>query len=568
MRLATPGGRIDRSIRGVLPVPALPVVVLLVVALWLATALPASAHASLLGADPPDGAHLEVAPSAVTLRFDEPVGLLDDALRVFDAEAVRVDTGVLDRTDERTVAVGLPSDLPDGGYVVSYRVRSVDSHPVRGVLRFTVGDAVAIDDERLADLDLGPGSDLGVEHTARFLRGVVSLLALLAAGMALLAPVLAPTDAEQRRVRRTLVALAGAAAGVTLLALVAQSAALAGVPLGGVLVPERLRDGLTTSAGLGAVVRAVAFGLLAATAVRGWPAGWWSRLAVLLALVGVGSFALDGHQRSVAPVTLSMAADVVHLTAAAVWLGGLALLAGLLRGHRQDQDPVGAAHAIRRFGDLALLAVLAVAVSGTVMAVVLLGEAAALTTTTYGRLLLTKVGVVAVVLAVAGVNRRWLVPRVVASPGPAAWRSLRRTVSVEVALLTVVALLTGVLVTEPAPAAGGGNSEPVAVSLPLTDDLEVDLVVEPARGGARTIHAYVVDRTGQPSSEVEDLRLEFTFVPEGIGPLRLTPMPAGTGHWLAATDELTFAGAWQVRVVAGLDRFTELSVDTVIEVDP
>lgn len=545
---------------------ALPLVALLMLGLWLVTALPAWAHASLVRADPPDGAHLEVAPPAVTLRFDEPVGLLDDALRVFDAAAVRVDTGLLDRDDERIVAVGLPADLPDGGYVVSYRVRSVDSHPVGGVLRFTVGEGAAIDDDRLAEFDLD--ADAGVEATARFLRGVVSLLALLAGGVALLTPVLARGEDEQRRVRRALVLLAGAAAGATVLALVAQTAALAGVSVAAALRPGRLGEGLATSAGLGAIVRTVAFGLLAASAVRGRPAGWWSRLAVLLALVGLASFALDGHQRSVAPVALSMAADVVHTTAAAVWLGGLGLVSGLLRGHRHLDDPSGAAHTVRRFGDLAALAVLAVAVSGTSMALVLLGEVAALTATTYGRLLLAKVGVVAVVLAVAGVNRRWLVPRVVAAPAPAAWRGLRRTVGAEVVLLAGVALLTGLLVTQPAPAAGGGGPEPVAVTLELTDELDLDLVVDPPRSGAHTIHAYVLDRTGQPSSEVEDLRLELTFVPEGIGPLRLSPMPAGTGHWLAATDELTFAGTWEVRVVVGLDRFTEISVDTVIEVTP
>ena len=74
--------------------------------------------------------------AAVRLAFNEPVDAIGGGLRVFAADGTRVD---LARATERAdfeagdrslVAVALPADLPDGGYVVAWRVRSADGHAV------------------------------------------------------------------------------------------------------------------------------------------------------------------------------------------------------------------------------------------------------------------------------------------------------------------------------------------------------------------------------------------------------------------------------------------------------
>jgi copper transport protein len=53
--------------------------------------------------------------------------------------------------------------------------------------------------------------------------------------------------------------------------------------------------------------------------------------------LALGSFLLDGHQRSMEPVALLMAADAVHLTAGAVWFAGLVLLVPVLRPPATDE---------------------------------------------------------------------------------------------------------------------------------------------------------------------------------------------------------------------------------------
>ena len=57
-----------------------------VAVLLLGPAAPASAHATLIGSDPVEGAVLEAAPEQVRLTFDEAVAAVPDGVQVFDAE--------------------------------------------------------------------------------------------------------------------------------------------------------------------------------------------------------------------------------------------------------------------------------------------------------------------------------------------------------------------------------------------------------------------------------------------------------------------------------------------------
>lgn len=104
-------------------------------------ATPASAHASLVAADPADGSTVTAAPSAVTLTFDDVITRA--ALVVNDADGARVDSGRL-----RVVGtiVTKPVDLPAAGrYTIGYRVVSDDGHPVTGTLSFAFSpDGAAI----------------------------------------------------------------------------------------------------------------------------------------------------------------------------------------------------------------------------------------------------------------------------------------------------------------------------------------------------------------------------------------------------------------------------------------
>jgi copper transport protein len=531
---------------------------------------PAAAHAVLTSTSPAAGEALDVAPDQVALTFNEPVGTSENALRVFDQDGQRVDDGLVETDDRAQVAVALPDGLGDGAYVVAYRVVSDDSHPVAGVLTFTVGDATALDAATVEQIAGVGAGGLGVVGSV--LRGLGYAGTLLAAGAIVFVLTVGRSADDRRRAARLAVPAALGGIAVTVLHLPVQTAAVSGYGVFEVFTqPSAFADTFASGFGRSATVRIVALAVLAIL---------WDRRAPDVALVAVGlpavwSYLLDGHQRSVEPTWLLTVGDAVHLVFAAVWAAGLVLLVRSMRALRADDDPVGAAHVVTRFSRVALWSVVVLSVAGTAMAVPLVRGVDALTSTTYGWLLLAKVAAVAVVVALAAYNRARLVPAVAARAVPAggsvdaapdadrtagsaaAWGQLSRTVRVEVALVAVVLGLTGFLVTTQPAAEAAGLTGPVYETVAFGEDLEIDLVVEPAATGLNTLHVYALEPGGQPTDQVDDLRLEFTYVPEGIGPITVEPFVAGPGHWTASIEDLRFAGEWEVRIVGGLGRFDE-----------
>jgi putative copper resistance protein D len=174
---------------------------------------------------------------------------------------------------------------------------------------------------------------------------------------------------------------------------------------------------------------------------------------ILLGFVALGFIAASGHAAAVEPDTgrvLGIAA--VHLLATGLWVGGLPALAtvlGMASRENTDAARAYAARATRRFSQLALGSVIVLAATGIGNSIAHVGSVPALVGTPYGRLLLLKLALLAVILALAAVARRRLVPALAASV--AAFGRLRRIAVSEAtlagAILGVVAVMS---LTKPA----------------------------------------------------------------------------------------------------------------------
>src|SRR3546814_12875685 len=127
----------------------------------------------------------------------------------------------------------------------------------------------------------------------------------------------------------------------------------------------------------GAVLTVLTFSL------RSWTATFFVALLALVALVPMGT---QGHSGEEANHDSAVLALVLHILAAAVWLGGLILL--VLIRPILDRDALSTV--LLRYSSIALVAFVVVAVSGTVRASVGLGGGGALATP-YGGPVLVKV---------------------------------------------------------------------------------------------------------------------------------------------------------------------------------
>jgi copper transport protein len=542
----------------------------------------AQAHALLVDTAPQRGATLRGQPTRIVLRFSESVEANFGAVRVFDAAARRVDDGriVHPGGDSARLAVGLRRGLPDGTYVATYRVISADSHPVSGGLVFSVGRpgaaAAPTVSELIGQTRAGPvtqgvfGLARGLTYlaTALLLGGLVFLLAIWApARRAAVEDANQSAGAFEARARTLLVGAAalGIASGI---AGIVMQGATAGATSGwAALKPGVVQDVLGTRFGEVWALRMLAFAALAgvvALTLRKLTA----RSALVLALPPAAFLAvapaLAGHASAQSPVALLVALDVAHVLAMSAWIGGLvflllALPAATRRLARPDRTRLLAA-TLLRFSRLALGCVAVLLATGTIQAIAHVGSWDALLHTGFGRAVLAKIALIAVLVAIGAVNRRRVIPRLhalageAAAPGPAG-HLLRRTLRGEIALVLVVLGVTAALVSQPPPTslAAGPFSGTAALG-----PLRMEATVDPARVGPNEIHLYLLDaRTGRPSTATRQLTVTFALPDQRIGPLPATARAAGPGHYVVDSLPLVPAGDWRLNVTSRVSEFDQ-----------
>ena len=188
----------------------------------------------------------------------------------------------------------------------------------------------------------------------------------------------------------------------------------------------------------GAVLSIMAF----AAAGAGRRSGWWFTTLLALAL---GAFpAFTGHAAGDNPLrALLLAADVVHVWGAGAWIGGLVAVLylewRLAGGDGSSLLPT----LVPAFSRVAVAAVAAVVLTGSLAGWAHLSGFSALVDTAYGRTLGLKVALVAIVLALGATNFRILTPKLGTDDGV---RALKRAATVELLVAQVVLLVTAVLV--------------------------------------------------------------------------------------------------------------------------
>ncbi|MCX4824288.1 copper resistance protein CopC [Streptomyces sp. NBC_01142] len=381
----------------------------------LAGASPASAHAALTGSNPKDGAVVATAPKDVTLTFSEQIAMGDNSIRVLEPSGKRADKAKvrdLGTGGKVVYGVDLHAGLPTGTYTVAWQAVSADSHPVSGAFTFSIGapskTTVALPEQKAGGGVVGALYDIAryASYTGFILLtgGAAFVLACWRRG--------ASVRSLQRLVVRGWLTLTAATLAMLLLRTpYTGSGSLADAfDLGG------LSDVLETKTGAALVSRllllgaaalfvAVLFGTYAKREDETEKNDLTFGLTIGGTVVAAGiaaTWALSEHASTGIQPGLAMPVDVLHLLAVAAWLGGLAaLLTALYRAPSIERA------AVRRFSGLAFGSVVVLTATGLYQSWRQVGSWSALTGTSYGQLLLLKVGLVAVMVAVAWISRRW-----------------------------------------------------------------------------------------------------------------------------------------------------------------
>ncbi|MEU4622657.1 copper resistance protein CopC [Actinoplanes sp. NPDC023801] len=566
-------------------------------------AAPAAAHAATIGSTPAPGSVIGASPSEVTVSFSEPVSPVAGRVQVIAPDGERISgTATVDGT-----VVRIPvrkAKKPLGTYLISFRVISADSHPVGGAITFSVGAPSARPEEPAAITGPHPSVSVAVP----VLRTIGYAGVTLIAGPALFLAFLWPGRRSRAgALRMTRIGLALTAAA-TLGALGTQAQQGSGAPLWQLSAAE-FTEVLTSQYGLLLVARLTMLGALAvllppllrrprravtvprtapaavlvgagasaaplptaplptaplptAAPAPSAPGSRRLRTAAVLAVsaAGLATWPLTGHAIAVPLPVVTVAAGIVHMAAMAAWLGGLVTLTVFLL-RRTHERVLGVILPV--WSRWAALAVIWLVVTGAVQAVIQLGSLPALWQTGYGRLLLVKLGILALVLAAAAGARRMVNS---ARNG----RGLRRTVAVEVVASVVILALSSVLVqVDPgrSAAAKQGAISGKGMSETLSSDIyTVQFNIYPVElGEYNTVHAFLYRPDGAPL-QAEEWEVSARLLEPALEAVKHPMAGVLPGNQALGSIAFPLPGTYEVVFTIRTSEIDRASVKTTVEV--
>lgn len=179
---------------------------------------------------------------------------------------------------------------------------------------------------------------------------------------------------------------------------------------------------------------------------------------VLLCVAGAGLIPplLTGHAATADPYGLAVASLLVHVWAAAVWVGGLGALTWVRTASPRSLTTAG----LTRYSTIAGGCIALVAASGILNALTHLPHAAALVTAEYGLLVLAKAGALGLLAGFGWWHRRRSIP---AASRQGEWRGFARLAAVELLVMAATIALAVGLSRTPLPAdshAASAQAEP------------------------------------------------------------------------------------------------------------
>lgn len=562
-------------------------IVVAIVLFSLATVPIVSAHANLVDSSPSSGEQVDDPPDELVLEYSEGVQLAEITVESADGERVDGEAQV-DQDDRAVVRVPL-DDVDDGTYVVRWEVLSVDGHTTSGSFFFVVGDEPPTREQLLSTYQEEDGEDAVPLAESLFRSGyLVGVIMLVGAPLTLLLVVYplarqygVDDEVADRMTHRLF-------AGTLLLVLLAATGlALVQFPADQVLSISALAQFFQTELGVAWLVRTGVVLILGLVTTVYAVSNERVSKRVWLGTMIVGGLLLQltmswtSHSAAVVDGPTGILVDFGHLVGAALWLGGLVVLATIAPTYltRADDATPLAAHLIRRFSILAIAGVALAGATGLAIAAWHVPTVDSLGTTLYGSALSVKTLLVLIAIGLGGVNRFILSHHLRSAPDRAeehglVWagpvpllapvsklllpnggnvRTFIRSVRVELVVLIAVLVISGLLTSIPT-AANVAMSDEDANEHVFESEVEgVDLTVRvvPGHVGPNVFDVQITEN-GTPVEPDEPVTLILRN-PEQDVQLPETDLEQIDESTHSTVEPIPAEGTWEVRVTTWVD---------------
>ncbi|HYT39608.1 MAG TPA: ABC transporter substrate-binding protein [Acidimicrobiia bacterium] len=551
-------------------VPALLACFLVLFAPW--AAVPAWAHPYLVQTQPGPGVALRDPPPLIQIGFTERVVLEGSSLRLDDGDGNPVALGPVHAPKE---GPGLAADIKGtlGGDV--YRVRWVvlgeDGHSSSGEFRFGVDGPGGVPPKHAESLsatggpaDQSAASDGPLRIALRWL-GLLGA-SLLVGGAVLLTRLRGRLDEDVAdTVSGRWGRLARPAWVLTLLGSIAAVLGAAGAGAGG----TRLSILLATSTGGLALARLAGVVLAGLAGVVGRPGARRDQFLGMAGAFFLGAEAVGGHITAVTTAARipAIVAQGAHLAAAAMWVGGLGVLAYAMAGVADALRPAAWRTAAAAYRPVAAISAVVVIATGVIASVREVQHRYFLLWSAYGRFLLVKWALVAAMLVLGGLAGRALGGRRTRGTITSGRRTrpvgglLRTEAVLGAAVLVFAATLVGVAQGrgQPLPAQKGSVLAGPAFANAVVGGALVRMALSPAAPGRNRLTALLanpveaataggVQRSASAPGEQE--AVSVSLVCDCAAKPVAADLTRAAGAW--RTDvELPTAGVWRASLKIG-----------------
>ena len=556
---------------------------------WLSATQHVAAHALLVRSLPAANAALTRMPAQIDLWFSEPLEATISRAWVVDAAGNELPGGRanVDAADATHMTLQ-PPDLAPGIYTVVYRTLSqADGHEWLGSFPLTLLNP---DGTRPAGLNDSPASAAGratndalptpLEAFSRWLSLMGALLLFGAVNMGwIVAPSARPLQFQQvtTHLRKWGMLTGGAALlmggwlqlGALQLALGGESwrTLLLGTRSGNLLL---IRNGLTAAVLLWAWLTTVdhpPHGPDKTPKRRNVDMGLIVQMAIGVAILA--TFAMGSHASAVAGRNWAVLGDLIHFAAAAIWMGGLLLLAILLWQMRNRLTPDNAAalrQTVQRFSTTAMLAVFVLICSGLFSSVVQLPALNLLWRSAYGWLLVGKVALLLIALGAAFLNQRLVRGLHAGQWEQTSYRAFLRQVWAESAIGIGIMIVAAILVQTPIPQQTASNGPGYFEAIVPSDDLTVHLQITPNQVGDNQYFLHLYHEDNSPIGEVQLVRLSFVHQTAELGQANLELADQGGGLFAGQGAYQNRAGPWDVSIYVRRRGMDDVLANTTVEV--
>ncbi|WHY57155.1 copper resistance protein CopC [Peribacillus simplex] len=533
----------------------------LVVSLFSLLLYPATAfgHATVISSNPSPNEAMDTLPEKISIQFSENIQPSFHSLEVFshDGDKIQIQDSTISEQSERILEAKWKGTIDEGIYYIKWRVVSSDGHPIEGTIPFQFGDSAGLSDQENPVVNASFPNSINVILQSLQYICFAALTGILFFRLSLMKD--SRLFEESRRTRLYLwLSYAGLAFSI-LFNLPLKVTIDAGVGWTDAFKLSYIKEVLNaTNFGTVWIIEVLIL-LLLFLVIYFMLENSLNKSLPFLSFIIMASLmickALTGHTAAVPNQFLAVLMDFLHLLSMALWLGGIMALLVILPGLAerqavQEDKKTFYWSIIQRFSRWAFLFVIILIVSGIYSSLQHVPTVHSLFNTTYGQLLLAKIGLMLVMIVLGGFHFL---------RGKKQTKKLGYSVGMEfglgIVILLVASLLTNVQTAMSSPG-------PIEKTLMTEENNEVTLMVTPNEVGDNLIQVNLSNE-GKPIAEIEQLTITMQPVDTPSGEIKLQMKEKNTGTF-TSKSLLTMPGKWNIHVHGLTENLDSINADFII----